>query len=95
MASWLKSIGKVNTDQNKETNGRSASTSSYEDNPDGENQVNDNPGEFQEKKRKTISIDVTKALVILGFGNWSELEPGKSSSAYESNLTYIYIYIYC
>ena len=81
MASWLKSIGKVNTDQNKDTNGqRAASTSSYEDNPEDENKVNDNPGEFQEKKRKTISIDVTKALVILGFGNWSELEPGKANS---------------
>ena len=86
MASWLKSIGKANTDQNKDLsrtgsiNGRAASTSSYEENPEDENQVNDNPGEFQEKKRKTISIDVTKALVILGFGNWSELEPGKPNS---------------
>ena len=55
MASWLKSIGKVNTDQNKDTNGqRAASTSSYEDNPEDENKVNDNPGEFAKLVKKFI-----------------------------------------
>ena len=30
-----------------------------------------------EVKRANVSIDCTKALVIFGFSNWSELEPGK------------------
>jgi hypothetical protein len=30
----------------------------------------------EEKKAKNASIDVTKALVILGFSNWSELDIG-------------------
>ena len=29
-----------------------------------------------ERKKMNVSIDVTKALVILGFSNWTELEPG-------------------
>ena len=28
-------------------------------------------------KRSTVSIDVTKALLLLGFASWSVLEPGK------------------
>ena len=32
-----------------------------------------------EKKKMNVSIDITKALVIMGFGNWSELEPGNNS----------------
>ena len=30
----------------------------------------------EEKKAKNVSIDITKALVILGFSNWSELDLG-------------------
>ena len=29
-----------------------------------------------EEKKMNVSIDCTKALVIFGFSNWSELEPG-------------------
>jgi len=31
----------------------------------------------EDEKRMHVSIDCTKALVILGFSNWSELEPGE------------------
>ena len=31
----------------------------------------------EENKNTKISIDITKALVILGFSNWSELDLGK------------------
>ena len=31
----------------------------------------------EEERRMHVSIDCTKALVILGFSNWSELEPGE------------------
>ena len=30
-----------------------------------------------EHKRGTVSIDVTKALMLLGFSSWSSLEKGK------------------
>ena len=30
----------------------------------------------EEEKKVHVSIDCTKALVIFGFSNWSELEPG-------------------
>lgn len=30
----------------------------------------------EETKAKNVSIDITKALVILGFSNWSELDVG-------------------
>ena len=30
--------------------------------------------------KKAVSIDVTKALVLLGFDSWSSLEPGNDSS---------------
>ena len=30
-----------------------------------------------EHKRATVSIDVTKALMLLGFSSWSGLEKGK------------------
>ena len=34
--------------------------------------------EKEPKKASSVSIDVTKALVILGFSNWSDLDdPGK------------------
>ena len=36
----------------------------------------DGSDDEEEKKRKSISIDITKALVILGFSNWSELDLG-------------------
>ena len=29
--------------------------------------------------KKTVSIDVTKALVLLGFDSWSSLEPGNGT----------------
>ena len=29
------------------------------------------------QKRGTVSIDVTKALMLLGFSSWSDLEQGK------------------
>ena len=32
-----------------------------------------------EERKRNVSIDCTKALVIFGFSNWSELEPGKRS----------------
>ena len=32
---------------------------------------------LQQEKKMHVSIDCTKALVILGFANWSELEPGE------------------
>ena len=31
-----------------------------------------------DEKKVHVSIDCTKALVIFGFSNWSELEPGKN-----------------
>ena len=31
-----------------------------------------------DEKKVPVSIDCTKALVIFGFSNWSELEPGKN-----------------
>ena len=34
-------------------------------------------GDFDDEQKKVnVSIDCTKALVIFGFSNWSELEPG-------------------
>ena len=34
-------------------------------------------GDFDDQEKKlNVSIDCTKALVIFGFSNWSELEPG-------------------
>ena len=36
-----------------------------------------------ENKSKTISIDITKALVILGFSNWTELEKGVKHHLYK------------
>ena len=33
-------------------------------------------------KKGTVSIDVTKALVLLGFDSWSSLEPGKYKMNY-------------
>ena len=36
-----------------------------------------NDSDTEENKNTKISIDITKALVILGFSNWSELDLGK------------------
>ena len=33
---------------------------------------------FPEQKKKQVSIDVTKALMVFGFSSWSTLEEGKS-----------------
>ena len=44
--------------------------------PDDVMAAKDASDDEEEKKRKSISIDITKALVILGFSNWSELDLG-------------------
>ena len=44
--------------------------------PDDVLSTNDDDNE-EEKKSSKISIDITKALVILGFSNWSELDLGR------------------
>ena len=55
----------------------------FDDNGDLINTIPEEPSdkntsEIQEDERRMhVSIDCTKALVILGFSNWSELEPGE------------------
>ena len=58
--------------------------------PDDVMTANDGSDEEDNKNTK-ISIDITKALVILGFSNWSELDLGKYA---KTGYIYIYIYIY-
>ena len=49
----------------------------------GEDEVVDQGTEIGEEpvkkiiNRSNVSIDVTKALLLLGFSTWSSLEPGK------------------
>ena len=48
----------------------------------------------EDKKKIVNSVQLTKALVLLGFSCWSQLEPGEFIKIY----IYIYIYIiqgYC
>ena len=40
--------------------------------------------------KQSVSIDCTKALVILGFSNWTELEPGMQ---YTLHIMYIHKYV--
>ena len=38
----------------------------------------DDANVFPEQKKKQVSIDVTKALMVFGFSSWSTLEEGKN-----------------
>ena len=41
----------------------------------------------EEEKQKNLasSIDVTKALMLLGFSSWTALEPGENINLYPTN----------
>lgn len=66
-----------------------SSTSDYEQNGDNDEVIHprgrtlsstgDEDQLEDEEKKMNVSIDCTKALVIFGFSNWSELEPGIKS----------------
>ena len=48
----------------------------------------------KEEQRKVVqSVELTKALVLMGYQTWSALEPGKRLTHTPTHI-YIYIYIY-
>ena len=47
----------------------------------------------EEQKKVVQSVELTKALVLMGYQTWSALEPGKFVII-KSDIPLIYIYIY-
>ena len=46
----------------------------------------------EKQKQVAVSIDVTKALLLMGFGSWTTLEPGRNKIVHHTIIRYMYIY---
>jgi len=48
----------------------------------------------EKQKQVAVSIDVTKALLLMGFGSWTTLEPGRNKIVHHTIIRFIYIIIH-
>ena len=84
-AAGAEQINLVSEEDAPETNG--AKGCIYSDKfANGDSDLVNQPEDVKQK-RGIVSIDVTKALMLLGFATWSALEPGNNTIKCVSNIS--------
>ena len=87
MENVLKALGRSRLNSDSEQDGRAKQgrngilSSTEDSDPLGDAEIMESVAvgkdvDGDDNIKQSVSIDCTKALVILGFSNWTELEPG-------------------